>query len=126
HGTSIACSAQLHTGAAIRCLATNQSNSLLLHVRTHPRTVSIVVLQERNHRGTNGDHLTRRNVNEVNTISVSHANIAVLEANLNAVINDVALGVRSEEHTSELQSRFDLVCRLLLEKKKTRNQRTRR
>src|SRR5438067_5640784 len=28
------------------------------------------------------------------------------------------LGARSEEHTSELQSRFDLVCRLLLEKKK--------
>src|SRR5690349_24255713 len=27
---------------------------------------------------------------------------------------------RSEEHTSELQSRRDLVCRLLLEKKKTR------
>src|SRR6266513_6260996 len=27
---------------------------------------------------------------------------------------------RSEEHTSELQSRFDLVCRLLLEKKKER------
>src|SRR5699024_12336772 len=26
-------------------------------------------------------------------------------------------GSRSEEHTSELQSRFDLVCRLLLEKK---------
>src|SRR6266496_3621360 len=28
------------------------------------------------------------------------------------------VGVRSEEHTSELQSRRDLVCRLLLEKKK--------
>src|SRR5438874_7537423 len=28
-------------------------------------------------------------------------------------------GERSEEHTSELQSRRDLVCRLLLEKKKT-------
>src|SRR5699024_12078109 len=27
-------------------------------------------------------------------------------------------GKRSEEHTSELQSRFDLVCRLPLEKKK--------
>src|SRR5699024_12863540 len=27
--------------------------------------------------------------------------------------------MRSEEHTSELQSRFDLVCRLLLEKKNT-------
>src|SRR2546422_2262690 len=29
-----------------------------------------------------------------------------------------ALGGRSEEHTSELQSRLHLVCRLLLEKKK--------
>src|SRR5207249_11951188 len=29
-----------------------------------------------------------------------------------------APGTRSEEHSSELQSRFDLVCRLLLEKKK--------
>src|SRR5438874_11777891 len=31
---------------------------------------------------------------------------------------DLPLDVRSEEHTSELQSRRDLVCRLLLEKKK--------
>src|SRR5437870_10679137 len=31
---------------------------------------------------------------------------------------------RSEEHTSELQSRGHLVCRLLLEKKKTPNQKT--
>src|SRR5438067_5949364 len=31
---------------------------------------------------------------------------------------------RSEEHTSELQSRFDLVCRLLLEKKKKKNKQT--
>src|SRR5438874_6565614 len=29
---------------------------------------------------------------------------------------------RSEEHTSELQSRRDLVCRLLLEKKKHKNE----
>src|SRR3712207_7758733 len=31
-------------------------------------------------------------------------------------------GGRSEEHTSELQSRQYLVCRLLLEKKKTKNE----
>src|SRR5437773_2811599 len=30
------------------------------------------------------------------------------------------VGDRSEEHTSELQSHHDLVCRLLLEKKKTK------
>src|SRR5438874_6260976 len=32
----------------------------------------------------------------------------------------VRAGARSEEHTSELQSRRDLVCRLLLEKKKNK------
>src|SRR5690349_22925312 len=32
-----------------------------------------------------------------------------------------AARARSEEHTSELQSRRDLVCRLLLEKKKKKN-----
>src|SRR5438067_3036583 len=37
---------------------------------------------------------------------------------LRAHVSAVQLDERSEEHTSELQSRFDLVCRLLLEKKK--------
>src|SRR5438105_6011871 len=37
-----------------------------------------------------------------------------------------ALDDRSEEHTSELQSRVDLVCRLLLEKKKKNTTSTRR
>src|SRR5690606_4564 len=34
------------------------------------------------------------------------------------MLNNGASGYRSEEHTSELQSREKLVCRLLLEKKK--------
>ena len=49
---------------------------------------------------------------------------AVAEANeklggLHILVNSAALpgGSRSEEHTSELQSRTELVCRLLLEKK---------
>src|SRR5690625_5495592 len=36
----------------------------------------------------------------------------------NYIRNSVKVTVRSEEHTSELQSRGHLVCRLLLEKKK--------
>src|SRR2546428_6087712 len=32
--------------------------------------------------------------------------------------NTISISGRSEEHTSELQSRSDIVCRLLLEKKK--------
>src|SRR5690349_23933493 len=39
-------------------------------------------------------------------------------AEAQAKIRDYAAKYRSEEHTSELQSRRDLVCRLLLEKKK--------
>src|SRR5690606_40313137 len=36
------------------------------------------------------------------------------------LLGDMAHRLRSEEHTSELQSRENLVCRLLLEKKKKR------
>src|SRR2546429_3996411 len=36
------------------------------------------------------------------------------------VIDPASQDIRSEEHTSELQSRLHLVCRLLLEKKKWR------
>src|SRR3989449_2656719 len=39
------------------------------------------------------------------------------------VLRTVASAGRSEEHTSELQSRLHLVCRLLLEKKKTQAER---
>src|SRR5690606_40061278 len=38
---------------------------------------------------------------------------------------EVSVQSRSEEHTSELQSRENLVCRLLLEKKKPKSRRTR-
>src|SRR5207249_11497760 len=54
-----------------------------------------------------------------------HLNVVNLHAERNLsqrqTVTDFWLGfvaVRSEEHTSELQSRFDTVCRLLLEKKK--------
>src|SRR5699024_12019229 len=39
----------------------------------------------------------------------------VLTDDILQIKNEILRVVRSEEHTSELQSRFDLVCRLLLE-----------
>src|SRR5438105_9520642 len=45
-------------------------------------------------------------------------NEAVFAVNLAVGFERFAHFFRSEEHTSELQSRVDLVCRLLLEKKK--------
>src|SRR5438046_8146866 len=68
------------------------------------------------------------------TLFRSHAAAALRahEGDLDAVVPEhrhqvlgeggiVAVAVRSEEHTSELQSLTNLVCRLLLEKKKQRH-----
>src|SRR5205809_5927881 len=53
------------------------------------------------------------------TLFRSHATNGAGGAGLGlALARRLARGVRSEEHTSELQSRLHLVCRLLLEKKK--------
>src|SRR5690349_24627518 len=48
---------------------------------------------------------------------IDHIGVAVADL-------ESAIELRSEEHTSELQSRRDLVCRLLLEKKKKKNNET--
>src|SRR5699024_10693834 len=56
---------------------------------------------------------------------VNHVGVAIVLEDMPPLIWHAEMGrsltdvwTRSEEHTSELQSRFDLVCRLLLEKKK--------
>src|SRR5689334_23458500 len=52
---------------------------------------------------------------DVSEIASERAALAMRSAE---EIADRAVALRSEEHTSELQSQFHLVCRLLLEKKK--------
>src|SRR5687768_17931548 len=47
-----------------------------------------------------------------------------LSSSTHALKWSISAAKRSEEHTSELQSRLHLVCRLLLEKKKTTKKRT--
>src|SRR6266536_1432779 len=55
----------------------------------------------------------------VKKIVNGHAGSALMRDELQAarILEATVKAVRSEEHTSELQSRVDLVCRLLLEKK---------
>src|SRR5690625_6203711 len=65
-----------------------------------------------------------------NPVAVRHSEAQVEEAGLRGIALDHRrlgtrlhrgrTGLRSEEHTSELQSRGHLVCRLLLEKNKWR------
>src|SRR5690349_24212129 len=49
---------------------------------------------------------------------VPRGNTIFLDGHMPSIIKIYTAKTRSEEHTSELQSRRDLVCRLLLEKKK--------
>src|SRR5207248_8072930 len=54
---------------------------------------------------------------EVEPIEVEEADMGVLVlviGRVTGVIDDLDRSIRSEEHTSELQSPYDLVCRLLL------------
>src|SRR2546422_5205481 len=67
-------------------------------------------------------------LNSVNTRGVPSSLAATSDLPSGVQLNAVSVAVwrvmaiffRSEEHTSELQSRLHLVCRLLLEKKKKR------
>src|SRR5438067_9790232 len=60
-----------------------------------------------------GVNAARRDLGAETLAALSEVLRSSIEAGL-----DHRREARSEEHTSELQSRFDLVCRLLLEKKK--------
>src|SRR5258707_14461605 len=52
------------------------------------------------------------------SMSAKNGSIKLVAGSSNpALAQEIAAGLRSEEHTSELQSRQYLVCRLLLEKK---------
>src|SRR2546422_1792943 len=53
-------------------------------------------------------------------VLICYDNNIVENARATALLGAEILLARSEEHTSELQSRLHLVCRLLLEKKKTK------
>src|SRR2546422_8472783 len=57
-------------------------------------------------------------VSHAAVLVVSGSNVPLIPALLTRTSSLPKLATRSEEHTSELQSRLHLVCRLLLEKKK--------
>src|SRR3712207_7903394 len=73
--------------------------------------------------------IARGEMQERGGVKVAHVRLAAfsegaheaVSKELEPLIKKGARGIRSEEHTSELQSRQYLVCRLLLEKKKKNN-----
>ena len=100
--TRIVGGTQLHAGAHQRRLGTHQRHGLTLHVRTHEGTVRVVVLQERNHGGSDGHHLPRRHVHVVDVFAIHHLDVALFQAHGHAVFgNDpvlVKLGIGLGHH----------------------------
>src|SRR5699024_12149240 len=84
---------------------------------TLPETATIILDQTL----PNNSKITRREYFEVLNHEQTFEYVIDQIRNETPLSVSVIKDIRSEEHTSELQSRFDLVCRLLLEKKKNIN-----
>src|SRR2546429_7131136 len=73
-----------------------------------------------------GEHAERERREEMDLVVEDDVVHKILCGSGQHETGDAVDGHRSEEHTSELQSRLHLVCRLLLEKKKKHRSRRRR
>src|SRR5690349_23907922 len=96
--------------------------SLLSTVRPHPETYTLALhdalpISARHGRALGGDALGGRLLGEDRSGQAPRHGRR-LRGRDGGPAHPHGLRPRSEEHTSELQSRRDLVCRLLLEKKK--------
>src|SRR5699024_12371710 len=68
--------------------------------------------------GTRSNRITPITTDIVHSFALMEIGLDGCPRALRGIVSSVTpTQMRSEEHTSELQSRFDLVCRLLLEKK---------
>ena len=65
HGAGIAGDALFQAGGHQRRFGDQQRHGLALHVGTHQRAVGVVVLQERNQAGGDGNQLLGRNVHVI-------------------------------------------------------------
>ena len=69
HRAGIARGDAFHAGADQRSFAANQRHGLALHVRTHQGAVGVVIFEERNQAGRDGDELLGRNVDVVHFLA---------------------------------------------------------
>ena len=70
----------LHAGADEWRLGAHKRHRLTLHVGAHQRAVGVVVLQERNERGSNRHELLRRHIHEVDLVARHQMHVAGLAA----------------------------------------------
>src|SRR3989449_8608114 len=89
------------------------------HKEAAPRSVSCMVITCSDTRTPETDTSGALIMNALKERGHSIASYHLVKDEPSVIRKLIKQGARSEEHTSELQSRLHLVCRLLLEKKKT-------
>ena len=77
-GTRVTGHGGFHTGANQRRIRLDQRDGLALHVGAHQGAVRVVVLQERNQRGGDGDKLFGRDVNGCDILGLHEAEVATV------------------------------------------------
>ncbi|OWK21228.1 hypothetical protein AJ88_20100 [Mesorhizobium amorphae CCBAU 01583] len=90
---------RLHAGADERRLGAHQRHGLTLHVRAHQRAVGVVVLEERDQRRGDRNHLLRRHVHQVDVLARRHHHFAGVTANdefvdETAILVELGIGLR--------------------------------
>ena len=85
HVASVVGGPELHAGADKWSLGPQERHRLALHVRAHQCAVGVIVLEERNHRGSHGPQLARRHVHVVDLVGLHELNFATLATNQNAI-----------------------------------------
>ncbi len=70
----------LHAGADDGSLGAEQRHGLTLHVRAHQGTVRVVVRQEGDHGGRDGDHHTGGNVDVIDAVAVDLDDLVAVAA----------------------------------------------
>ncbi|CAB4650096.1 unannotated protein [freshwater metagenome] len=94
HVTGVNGGEGLHTGSNQRGLRAQERNSLTLHVGTHECAVSIVVLEERNQRGRNRNHLAGGHIDIVDRFRGDQLDLSTLLTNENFVFGEGAISIQ--------------------------------
>src|SRR5207253_4586575 len=100
-------------GQLLRCLQECRRRGKLERAEHRP-TEPVPLRQGPGHRSRDADHPLCRHAHRCLCPPTDHSALTSMTT------KKPIASLRSEDHTSELQSRGHLVCRLLLEKKKTR------
>ena len=98
HDAGVHGAAVLDAGGNDGLLGGHQRYGLTLHVRAHQSAVGVVVLQERDHGGGDGDHHARRHVHVIHAVAVDLDDLVAVAAGDTAVEQAALLVQRLGRH----------------------------